>query len=110
MQISKETFIQFLKDNNFYDAWIEGYNLDNEIYDDNIPLEEFFRTIDSLTWLYSGPAAMAMLMFRPEDKEDDKEGVVNRYFKWRDKHLSDYMRLDEKWMDFVLKASSNEAN
>lgn len=105
MKIDKDIFIQFLKDNDFYDAWMEGYILDNEIYDDTVILEEFFRTIDPLTWLYSGPAAMAMLLFRPEDKENDENGMVNRYFRWRDKHLSDYMRLDEKWMNFVRNNS-----
>ena len=44
---------------------------------------------------------MAMLLFKPEDRENDENGIVNRYFRWRDKYLSDYMRLDEKWMDFV---------
>ena len=47
-KIDSEIFIQFLKDNDFYDAWMEGYNLDNEIYDDAIPLEEFFGTTHPL--------------------------------------------------------------
>lgn len=43
MTITKETFIQFLKDNNFYDAWMEGYTIDNEIYNDNVPLNRFLE-------------------------------------------------------------------
>lgn len=101
MKIDSEVFIQFLKDNNFYDAWMEGYNLDNEIYDDHITLEDFFKGNSPYIWLYSGPSAMAMLMFRPEDKEKDENGIVNRYFKWRDRYLTNYIRLDKKWMDFV---------
>ncbi len=44
---------------------------------------------------------MAMMLFRPEDK--NKEDIVRRYFEWREKYLSIYMDLDEKWMDFVSK-------
>ena len=103
-KIDSEIFVQFLKDNNFYDAWIEGYNLDNEIYDDIVPLEEFFRTIHPLVWLYSGPAAMAMLSSN-DIKNNKSSSIAKRYSEWRDKYLSDYIRLDEKWMDFVWNNS-----
>ena len=39
MEITKETFFNFLKANDFYDAWMEGYKLDNEIDNDNVPLD-----------------------------------------------------------------------
>lgn len=57
----KETFIQFLKNNNFYEGWMEGYKLDNEIFEDVVPLEEFFKKVEDRLWLYSGPQAMALL-------------------------------------------------
>ena len=46
-QTTKDVFFKFLKENNFYDAWIEGFNLDNEIYDDDVPLDEFLNLYES---------------------------------------------------------------
>ena len=46
----KETFIQFLKDNNFYEGWMEGYKIDNEVFEDVVPLKEFFRKVQDRLW------------------------------------------------------------
>lgn len=100
--IDKETFIQFLRDNNFYDAWMEGYDLDNELYDDEVPLDEFLSHCNTNVWLYYGISALAW-----ELKEDGNipEDLLKRFKEWRSKHLADYIDLDQKWMDFVALKS-----
>lgn len=89
----KEIFIKFLKDNDFYEGWMEGYKLDNKIHNDDLPLDHFFENINSDLWLYSGPEALATLYFRPNDKE-----LLKQYNDWRKKYSSLYSKLDEEWM------------
>lgn len=103
MTITKETFIQSLKDNNFYDAWMEGYTIDNEIYNDNVPLDWFLEKCPKDTWLYYGISALATETEWPVGFE----ALKARHSLWRKAHLSDYIDLDEKWTDFVHK---NEVN
>lgn len=100
----KETFIQFLKDNNFYEGWMEGYKIDNEVFEDVVPLEKFFRKVQDRLWLYSGPQAMALLGNRPEDNGE----LQKRYDEWREKWLGTYIDLDQKWMDLVTKKKKEE--
>lgn len=61
-EITKEVFFQFLKDNNFYNEWVEGYNLDNEIYQDEVPLDYFFNISSSkAAWLTHGIGELAFI-------------------------------------------------
>ena len=99
-QITKDVFFKFLKDNNFYDAWIEGFNLDNEIYDDDVPLDEFLNDCETRIWLYSGPGILSRI---PQWTEDFNPELIRRHTEWREKYMSQYMDLDEKWMAFVNK-------
>lgn len=98
MEITKEIFLDFLKENNFYDAWMEGYKLDNEIADDNVPLDHFFENCQQITWLYHGPGILAWIPQWPEGFNPD---LIRRHSEWRKKYQGQYMDLDEKWMDFV---------
>lgn len=98
--ITKEIFFKFLKDNNFYDEWIEAYNLDNEIYGDEVPLEKFFeKAEDKAMWFYYGIGELA---YHPRETTDESLfDLRNRWIDWRKKNNSKCMELDEKWMDFV---------
>lgn len=98
--ITKETFFQFLKDNNFYNEWIEAYNLDNEIYEDEVPLEKFFEKVkDKDMWFYDGIGEIA---YHPRETTcEPLFDLRNRWIDWRDKNLLKCMELDKKWMDFV---------
>ena len=100
MKITKDIFFRFLKENNFYDAWIEGYNIDNEVYNHVVSLDEFFAEgyISPHLWLYSGPGALAMLSYLRTDASDD---LKKRYHEWREKFLTQNSELDEKWIDDV---------
>ena len=39
----KKVFDNFLNENNVYEAWYERYRLDNLIYGNEVPIENFFR-------------------------------------------------------------------
>lgn len=101
MEITKEVFFNFLKENNFYEGWLEGYHLDNAIWNDIIPLDTFFETTSPHIWLYNGPSSMAMYSLVPGDYENLSKEFKKHYDEWRDKYNSLYMELDEKWMSFV---------
>lgn len=95
----KSKFDQFLKDNNAYDAWYERYRLDNLMYSDEVPIENFIRymlekndkgAINSI--FYSGIEGTAMCTnegdkFIEENKKCDilSNGVM--------------VDLDEKWVN-----------
>jgi len=94
----KDVFDKFLKDNNVYDAWYERYRLDNLIYEDDIPIEEFI-----------------------EDRIKDGENSVHGMFYigigdtvWHTQEIDDFIEknkqcdiltnsdmadMDAKWMD-----------
>lgn len=98
--LSNKIFFNFLKNNDFYDAWMEGYKLDNEIADDNVPLDNFFENCETITWLYNGPGILAWI---PQWPKGFNSELIRHHSEWRKKYLSRYMNLDEKWMDFVNK-------
>lgn len=97
MEITKDVFFQFLKDNDFYEEWLEGYQIDCDLFEDNVPLDEFFERCEKITWLYHGPGICSELI----NQDYPFKERVERHTKWREKNLSKYMDLDEKWMDFV---------
>lgn len=104
MEITKETFFNFLKANDFYDAWMEGYKLDNEIANDNVPLDEFFEICEPITYLYNGPGILAWI---PQWPEGFNPELIRRHSEWRKKYQGQYMGLDEKWMAFVNREQEN---
>ena len=94
----KEIFDKFLKDNNAYDAWYERYRLDNLMYGDEVPVDEFFNTmiihgeecVNSL--FYNGVSATCLLnknaeIFIEENKQCDilsNETIADLDSKWMD--------------------------
>lgn len=105
MEITKEIFFDFLQKHNFYDGWIEGYNLDNELYADIIPLDEYFKNTPIIIWLYNGPSVMAT---HPVWADDASQELKDKWQAWRDKYMSLYMDTDELWMNFVNNIDNNE--
>lgn len=77
---------------------LEGYKLDNDMYQDEVPLDTFFESCPKLTWLYHGISGLAMIPNWPKEGFED---IKKRFYDWRSKNVSKYMKLDEKWMDFV---------
>ena len=94
----KEIFDKFLKDNNAYDAWYERYRLDNIMYDDEVPVDEFFNSIiihgaeyvNSM--LYTGVSATCLLNKNAEIfiEKNKKCDILSN------ETIAD---LDSKWMD-----------
>lgn len=75
-EITKETFYQFLRNN------------------------DFFEECPQHLWLYSGISALAMSASWPSI---GYESLRARFDGWRKAHQSDYINLDEKWIGFVNK-------
>lgn len=100
-----QLFVQFLKDNNFYDGWIEGYNLDNKICGYPASLNEFYEYTDICDWLYSGPLDIALpeysLVKIPESFEEQCK-------QWRDKYSNIYYKLGLMWKVYVYKFEDKE--
>ena len=94
----KKAFDNFLKENNVYEAWYERYRLDNLIYGDEVPIENFFRDaiekkesgIHSL--FYSGIQGTVMTTEKGDEfiKENKKCDILSNSL------MSD---IDEKWMN-----------
>ena len=94
----KKAFDNFLKENNVYEAWYERYRLDNLIYGNEVPIENFFRDaiakkesgIHSL--FYSGIQGTVMTTEKGDEfiKENKKCDILSNSL------MSD---IDEKWMD-----------
>lgn len=95
--ITRQDFFNFLKKHHFYKAWINGYDLDNEIYDHYVEYDTFFF-MHPRNWLYSGCGALAMINNRPSDMEKD---LQKRFDDWRNKYSKRFMRLDEQWIQYV---------
>lgn len=106
--MTRESFIEWLKEKDFYDAWIEGYNLDNDLYNDAVPLDKFFKDISDYNWFYTGISALAMNPDSGWDevlKEAKKIGehekwkdIQNRWTRWRESNLSSLEELDKEWI------------
>lgn len=94
-QVTKEIFIQFLKDNDFYDAWMNAYDLDNELYQEIVSLDKFFENSSPTSWMYYGISAMS---FSPNYKDENLNNIIT---DWRKKNLTKWISLDDKWNDFV---------
>lgn len=95
MNVTKETFFSFLKENDFYEGWMEGYDLDNRIYDDEVPLDDFFDNQLAHLWLYLGIGCLAF------GNVEVDSSLKERWDEWREKYLSVCIDLDDKWMRFV---------
>lgn len=98
IQYVKKVFDQFLKDQNIYDAWYERYRLDNAMYEDEIPIENFLsnmiekgeRGIHNI--FYSGIQGTCMT-----SKEGDDFIAKNKQCDILSN--SDMIDADGKWMD-----------
>ena len=94
----KKIFDKFLKDNNAYDAWYERYRLDNLMYGDEVPVDEFFNTMiihgeESVNSLfYNGVSATCLLNKNAEIfiEKNKKCDILSN------ETMAD---LDSKWMD-----------
>lgn len=106
MEVTKEMFIDFLKENNFYEAWFEGYNIDNEIWNDNVPFDKFINKGSAINWFYSGVTELALVFNRPKEESD----LQRRYDEWRKNNLNTFLSLDKKWMQFVSNTHNIENN
>lgn len=94
----KEFFLQFLNEENFFSQWLEGYELDCEIMDNEVELDEFFDLCETQTWVYNGCSTLALLDYRPNDSRVD---VQRKYDAWREKNLDRWMELDDRWISIV---------
>lgn len=94
----KKVFDNFLKENNVYEAWYERYRLDNLIYGDEVPIENFFREAiakgeSGIHYLfYSGIQGTVMTTEKGDEfiKKNKKCDILSNSL------MSD---IDEKWMD-----------
>lgn len=94
----KEIFDKFLKDNNAYDAWYERYRLDNLMYDDDVPVNEFFNStiihgeecVNSM--FYNGVSATCLI-------SEDGEKFIEENKKCDILSNRTIADLDSKWMD-----------
>ena len=94
----KKAFDNFLKKNNVYEAWYERYRLDNLIYGDEVPIENFFRDAISKeesgihSLFYSGIQGTIMTTEKGDEfiKENKKCDILSNSL------MSD---IDEKWMN-----------
>lgn len=98
VQYIKTKLDQFLKENNAYDAWYERYRLDNLMYNDEVPIEDFIssmikggeRGIHSM--FYSGIQGTVMCT-----KKGDEFIEKNKKCDILDNGV--FSKLDGIWMD-----------
>lgn len=97
--ITKETFYSFLRDNGFYDPWMEAYKIDNAIFEDDVPLDEFFQNkeINEAGWFYNGIYALAWV---PEPVPGLYKSLIWRKHRdWRKKYHTRMTELDDMWIN-----------
>lgn len=92
----KEVFDNFLKKNNAYDAWYERYRLDNLMYEDEVPIENFIQGIienNSIgSMMYFGIEGTCLCT-----KDGDKFIEENK--KCDILSNGDFIDLDRKWIN-----------
>ena len=96
----KEMFLKFLKDENFHDEWMEAYNLDNEMFENDKDLDHFFKYETIEQWVKSVCESIKFL--------GSEFGVIldfgdcqTRIDNWCNRNLSRVQELDEKWWSVV---------
>lgn len=95
--MDKQILINWLKEHDFYNQWIEAYNLDNEIYNDVVPLEDFLGRIRIGSWFHTGIESIVFSAIRPEvDKE-----LLDKINDWRKENLFKFNHLDEEWIEYA---------
>lgn len=95
--ITKEQFINWLKEKNFYDQWMEAYQLDNELYNDNVALDDFLKKCNPISWFYNGITSVVLLCDRPDPSSE----LSARIKLWREANMSGFGDRDEEWMNYV---------
>ena len=80
---------------------MEAYDIDNHLYDDNVPLNDFFNNCPEHLWFYGGIMELA---FAPKNECNiEKDSLLKKHKLWREKYLDKMMELDEKWMNYITK-------
>ncbi len=90
---TKEDFYNFLKENNFYDAWIEGFILDNEFWLLDITFDKFFEEYSPKNWILSGLGSVIDMNFSNEEFPEST--------KWRELYLNKWEEIDNKWRQYL---------
>lgn len=92
-------FTDFLKENDFYDAWIEGFNIVNECNGEELTFEQYCKSgIGMNHWLFVGLSLLSQSNIGYFLTKQNYPKLFNKITEWREKYLDKWAELDIKWM------------
>ena len=91
-------FFDWLKDHDFYDAWIEGYNINNEEL--SHPYDSYMQFASGnamMNWVFEGCRIMTRAEYANIFVEKYNPELYKKIEEWRSKYLEKWKQLDYEW-------------